>query len=326
MPISSDNVSIYIVEETVVGTTPDPAVWEPLPIVSESIATNATTTVSNSLNPQRQVVDSVLTGMDVSGSLECELGRSPAMDLLLESGFASTWVDTLGDWKLSVESTKKTFSLMKKIDDTAGGFKYQIYKGCTVNTMATTMTAGAEVTMSIGIVGETADADRSTVEPPNSSYNTLSTFNVLRAPEVKNIVLDNEGGTLAPELTGVCVTDLTLNLNANVRGIQCLGTLGNKSVVLGRFEASLDMQIFFTDNNIMEEFLNQNILDVTFDIGDVTGFEFYQYVMTRCKISSETTVATGTGTDFYNALTLQALVDTSLSPQTSIVCNTKAYS
>lgn len=327
MAISADNASYYLVEETVVGTIPDPAVWMPLPIVSESLATNATTTISNTLNPQRQVVDSILTGMDVSGSLECELARTPAMDLLMESMFASVWDKATAPpaWSLSVESTKLTFSIMKRFDDGAGGFIYQLYTGCTVNTMAISMSAGAEVTISVGIVGEQTDADTSTLEPPNSTYQTLAEFNVLRAPEVKDIVLDNVGGTLAPQLAGVCTTDMTLNLNANVRGVQCLGTLGNKSVVLGRFEVALDMSIFFTSNNIMEEFLNQNFLNASFTIGDDTGDEFYKFAIPKGKISSETVVAGGTGTDVVNQLTLQGLVDATLTPQTSITAGTTDY-
>lgn len=324
MAISADNASFYIIAETTVGVVPDPASWMPLPIVSESLATNASTTVSNTLNPQRQVVDSVLTGMDVSGSLECELARTPAMDLLFESGLASTWdkVTAPPVWDLSVEQTKLTFTIMKKFLDAVGTYVYQIYSGCTVNTMAITMSAGAEVTISIGIVGETVDADTNTVEPLNSDYQTLTSFEVLRAPEVKDIVLDNAGNTLDPVLSGVCTTDMTLNLNANVRGIQCLGTLGNKSVVLGRFEVTLDMTIFFNTNHVMEEFLNQTLLNASFTIGDDTTDQFYKVQVPAGKLTSETVVAGGTGTDVVNQLTLQGQLDASLTPQTSLILGT----
>ena len=327
MAISADETGFYIVEETTVGVIPATPAWQPLPIVSESLATNAATTVSNTLNPQRQTVDSILTGLDVSGSVECELARTPAMDLIFESAFASTWDTATAPpaWSLSVEGTKLTFSVMKRWPDGAGGFIYQLYSGCMVNTMAFTMSAGAEVTVSIGIVGQSVDADRATVEPVGSTYLTLSEFNVLRAPEVTDILLDNAGGTLAPELAGQCTTDMVLNMNANVRGVQCLGTLGNKDVVLGRFEGSLDMTIFFNDNNIMEEFLNQAELSASFTIGDDTTTDFYKFSVPRGKISSETVVAGGTGTDVVNQLTLQALLDASLTPQTSITSATTAY-
>ena len=46
MPISADDTGLYLVEEQVAGTTPASPVWMPLPIVSESLATNANTTIT----------------------------------------------------------------------------------------------------------------------------------------------------------------------------------------------------------------------------------------------------------------------------------------
>ena len=327
MPISADSTGLYIVKETVSGETPASPVWLQFPPVSESVATNATTTISNTLNATRQVLDSILTGMDISGSVEIELARTPAMDLILESVMASAW-DVTGDpnYTMSVGLDQVTFSLMKRWPrpGSPGDYIYNIYTGCTADTLSVTMTAGSEVTASVGLIGKGVDAALNTTEPVGSTYPALTDFNVLRAPGVKGITLDNEAGTLAPLITDSCTTDITLNVTNNGRGIQCLGTLGNKETVLGRFESSVDMTIFFSDNNIMEDFLKQSAMNVTFTIGDADTDNHYKFTLPKGKLSSETVVAGGTNTDVVNALTFQGLVDTTAVPPTTVKIDTLA--
>lgn len=328
MPVSADGVGIYIVEETVYGVVPTSPVFLELPIVSESLAANANTTQSNTLDPDRQLLDSILTGIDISGNVEIEVARTPALDLIFESIFASD-IDITGAplWTLSVEKLKKSFTLMKAIPDPAspGDYIYHIYQGCVVNSMTVTMNAGAEVTASIAIVGKEVDADTATVEPAGATYPALASFNVLRAPQVTDIVLDNVANTLATAIGASCVTDIVLTMSGNVRGIQCLGTLGNKETVLGRYDATLAMTVFFNTNDIMEEFLVQGLVDAAFTIGDDTGSDHYAFVVPKGKIASETIVAGGTGTDVVNALVVQALKDTTQTPSTSVIMNTRQY-
>lgn len=331
MGISADETGIYIVEEDDYGVIPANPAFLELPIVSESLATNANTTTSNTLNPDRQLVDSILTGLDVSGNLEIEVARTPALDAMFESALSEAWdkITVPGDWELSVGSTMKSFTVMKRWPDPAGtvgvDYLYHIYTGCVVNSMTMTMSAGSEVTGSIAMVGKEADADTSTTLPVGATLTSPSKFNVLRAPEVQNILLDNVANTLATAIGSSCVTDITLTLNANVRGVQCLGTLGNKESVLGRFESTAAITIFFNSNDVMEEFLAQGIVDVAFEIGDTAGDDHYAFLIPRGKISANTVVAGGTGTDVVNSLTVQALVDNTLTPPTSIIVDTVDY-
>ncbi len=331
MGISADETGIYIVEEVTYGVVPATPEFLELPIVSESLGTNANTTTSNTLNPDRQLVDSILTGLDISGSFEVEVARTPAFDALLESTMSEAWdkVTVPGDWTLPVGSTMKSFTIMKRWPDPAGtpgvDYLYHIYTGCVVNSATLNMNAGSEVTASIAIVGKEADADTSTVIPVGATLTSPTKFNVLRAPEVQNILLDNVANTLAIAIGGSCVTDITLTLNANVRGIQCLGTLGNKESVLGRFEATVGMTIFFNSNDIMEEFLTQGIVDIVFEIGDSATDDHYKVTIPKGKISSEVVVAGGTGTDVINAIVVQALVDNTLTPPTSVILDTVDY-
>lgn len=330
MSVSADETGIYIVEEVTYGVVPTNPVFLEMPVVSETLATNPNTTQSNTLNPDRQLVDNILTGLDISGNLEIEVARTEALDLLMESVFASE-MDITGApaWTLSVEAIRKSFTILKRWPEPGGvagvDYLYHIYQGCIVNSMAMTMNAGSEVTGSIGIIGKEVDADTLTVMPVGATFPAITKFNVLRAPEVQQIELDNVAGTLALAIGDACVTDLVLTMNANARGIQCLGTLGNKDTVLGRFDSTLAMTIFFNSNDVMEEFLNQGIVDAKFTIGDDTADEHYAFIIPRAKISTETVVAGGTGTDVVNAITVQALIDTSLTPPTSVIMNTRAY-
>ncbi len=331
MGISADETGIYIVPEVTYGVVPATPAFIELPIVSESLGTNANTTTSNTLNPDRQLVDSILTGLDISGNLEVEVARTPAFDALLESAMSEAWdkLTVPGDWTLPVGSTLKSFTILKRWPDPAGtvgvDYLYHIYQGCVVNTMTMSISAGSEVTASIAMVGKEADADTATVLPVGATLTSPTKFNVLRAPEINNIVLDNVGNTLATAIGTSCVTGMTFAINANVRGIQCLGTLGNKESVLGRFESTLAMTIFFNSNDIMEEFLGQGIVDATFEIGDTATDDHYSVILPRGKISAQTVVAGGTGTDVVNSLTVQALVDNTLTPPTTVILGTVDY-
>ena len=133
--VTADETGIYLVEETEgYGIVPTNPVFLELPVTSESLATNANTTTSNTLNPDRQLVDNILTGLDISGNLEIELARTLALDLIMESAFASDIdISATPALTLSVEGTRKSFTVLKRWPDPAGtpdvDFLYHIYQG-----------------------------------------------------------------------------------------------------------------------------------------------------------------------------------------------------
>lgn len=322
MPVSADTTQIGIVEESVYGVTPANPVFEILPITGESLVTAATTELSQTLNPNRQVVDSILTGLDINGALDFEFAKSPAMTMLLESAMGKDVAVNGTDEEFIVGVDQISYTIEKRWPDpvNAGQYLYHRYTGCVVNTMTLSLSAGASVTGNAAVIGKSPVTDVAMI--PGATYNQVVNFNVFRGPDVKDIILDNEAGTLAPFVTGSCVTDITININNNYRGIQCLGTLGNKETVIGTFECTYDQTIFFNNNEIMDSFISQDYINEIMTIGEALSDEHYTFTTTKGKFATDEVVAGGTGTDVVNSCTVNWLLDNSLGEPTTLKIST----
>ena len=147
MPISADLTQIGIVEEATYGVTPTTPVFQILPITGESLAGNAATEISQSMNPHGQPLDSILTGLDVAGSLDFEFSKSAAMTILLESAMGSDTVSSTTDRDLFVGREQKSYTVEKRFQKSDGTYRYHRYTGCVSNTF--NLTFPFEVTLSI---------------------------------------------------------------------------------------------------------------------------------------------------------------------------------
>lgn len=322
MPVSADQTQIGIVQESTYGVTPDTPVFQVLPITGESLVGNAATELSQSLNPSRQDLDSILTGLDVAGSLDFEFAKTPAMTLMLESAMGSATVVSTTDRDLFVGQDQISYTVEKRWPDpnNPGEYLYHRFKGCVSNTFTLNMAASASITGSTGVIGKELVTDTTLIT--GATYEEPTAFEVFRGPDVASIIIDNADGTLAPTLTDACVTDITLNLNNNYRGIQCLGTLGNKETVIGKFNATYDQTIFFSHNQLMDDFLAQAIIEETVIVGDDATDDHYTFITTKGKFASNEVVAGGTGTDVVNANTINWLYDNTIGTPTTIEIST----
>ena len=321
MPISADLVQIAIVEEATAGTTPATPTFLVLPITGESLTGNASTALSNTLNSNRQTSDSFLNSLDVSGSLEFEFSKSPALTLLFESAMGSDTVVSTTNRDLYVGNEQKTFTVEKRFEDASdpGVYLYHRFVGCVANTLTLNMTAGSEMTGSVGIIGETMTTATAIIS--GATYPAV-TQDVFRAPDVDSIVIDNAANTLETTLSTSCITDTTININNNYRGIQCLGTLGNAEVVIGTFECSYSQTIFFGHSQLMDDFLAQVQLDEIITIGDDTTDNHYVFTTTNGKAASNQVLAGGTGSDVVNAVTINWLYDSTAGTPTTLQIHT----
>ena len=321
MPISADLTQIAIIEEVTYGTTPATPAFLVFNVTGESLAGNAQTQTSNSLNANRQTSDSFLNGLDVSGSMEFEFSKSPALTLLLESAMGAETTESTTNRDLYVGNSQISFTIEKRFEDASdpGVYIYHRYRGCVANTVSINMSAGSEITGTVGIIGKDMVTDTAIIA--SATYPAV-TVDVFRAPDVDSIVLDNVGGTLAPTLSTACITDTTININNNYRGIQCLGTLGNKEVVIGNFECTYSQTIFFSHSQLMDDFLAQVQVDEIITLGTDTEDNHYVFTTTNGKVSSNNVVAGGQGSDVVNACEITWLYDSTVGTPTTIQIHT----
>jgi len=333
MGVSSDQVQFLICPETKYGE-PSAGAWLELPIVSEGMAADVQTTLSNLLNADRQVLDSILTGMSASGDISSELVICPAFDLLLASAMScDAVVDVAGsspDPKTTntykVDSKQVSFTIQKRFPDpvNAGKYLYQVVTGCVVNTFSMSVSPSDAITYNCGIIGKefiefTTDRAASGYTLGTVVANSLGTVTVLRAPDAVNLEFigddfKTETGSAADIISSRCFGAFEYNINNNYRGIQCIGTLGNKSVNMGRCEVGGSGTIHLKDNALLKTLLSQDNIGLKFRVQNTdtpitTFLGMFSVLFPSIKITANTVVAGGTGTDVVNEMSFSALYD-----------------
>lgn len=340
MPVSADTVEIAIALETVYGTAPDSG-WVTLPVTSEGLAANVSTTLSNLMNPDRQVLDSILAGVSAEGDIASELVICPAFKILMQSAMSSLEADVtptitavkdpanMKTLKLGLKHI--SFSVRKKMVNPSNtnpttGVKgafidlYQMVTGCVVNTFALNSSPGEAITYTCGVIGKAFSEGKTTAMNgiPDGVSVAPTSVNVLRGPDTTDLQFGGAAGDpfVGDTIATRCFGAFGYNINNNYRGIQCIGTLGNAAVVLGRCEVSLSATIHLWDNALLAALLDQSEHTFTFRAQNpkavTAGVAFlgmFSSTFPRIKVASNTVVAGGTGTDMVNELTANALYD-----------------
>ena len=344
MGVSSDQVQFLICPEVGEYGTPDAGGWLELPIVSESMAADVQTTLSNLLNADRQVLDSILAGMSAAGDISSELVICPAFELLLASAMscdatvnaAGSTTDPKVNNTYKVDSKLVSFTIQKRFPDpvNAGKYLYQVVTGCVVNTFSMSVSPSDAITYNCGIIGKefiefTTDRTAAGYTLGTVSSGALGTVTVLRAPDAVNLEFigddfKTEAGSAADIISSRCFGAFEYNINNNYRGIQCIGTLGNKSVNLGRCEVSGSGTIHLMDNALLKTLLSQDNIGLMFRVQKVdnplTTFDgMFSAFFPAIKISANAVVAGGTGTDVVNEMSFNALYDSTEASTLTIV-------
>jgi hypothetical protein len=265
------------------------------------------------LDPSGQVKDSILTGATTSGNIEFELTRHPFFITGLESVFRNTFgVGTKGDGidpptfgavtadELVVGSVLKLFAIEKRFTDTSTSTNYyHMIRLCAFDTLSISIAPNQPITGSFGISG--GPMALPVAEETGATYPSAGSYPVFTAPEVTMISLGAVPQTL-------CFNSLTLDFASNVRGIECIGTLGFREQTLGRFEASLTGAAYFVSNDILEALIDQDKFAVQVTMEDQDGNE-YTFDYPVCKMTAGAVNAAGTGQDVIANVTIQALYD-----------------
>jgi hypothetical protein len=140
-------------------------------------------------------------------------------------------------------------------------------------------------------------------EIPGSVYASAGEEPIMTAPLVTELTID------AGTVTARCLSQFVMDFNSNVRGIQCIGTLGEREKVLGRFEAKMTGTVYFASDDMLLHLLNQDTFAVTVKITDSMG-AFYTFDFPRCKVTAApVTAGGGTNSDVTVALAMSALYD-----------------
>lgn len=310
--ISSDVFQLGAVK-LVAGAVPATPTLKLARLSAESINFQPTTATSAELDASGQARDSVLTGARSTGAVELPVSRHDFFEDMLASVMRSAWgTGTKGDGsgpppvtsavganELIVGSTMDLYMLEKRWPNPAGGYLYHRFNSSAVASMSVNITPGREISSSVQFSGGVMDL--ATAAIAGVTYPDPGVKPVFTAPEVSEI-------TIAGSTNALCFSDLTMELNSNVRGIECIGTLGFKEQVLGRFEATLRGSVYFVSNDLLTYLVNQTSFPATVKMEDSLG-NAYEFFFPRCKMTTGGANASGTGQDTVSNVTIQALYD-----------------
>lgn len=311
--ISSDVFQLGAVEQTggPPPTTPSSPAYMLARLTGESLNFQPQTTISNELDPSGQLRDSILTGAQSTGSIEMELTKHPFWERMLQAVFRNLWATgTEGDGtgsaftavganELIQGKTLSLFEIEKKFTPPTGSVLYHRFDQTAVDSMSIRIAPNAPITSSVALSGGVMTL--ATSARSGATYTDPGTKPVFTAPHVTSVNVGAVPMTL-------CFNSLTMNFNSNVRGVECIGTLGFKEQVIGRFEASIEGSCYLASNEMLQDLIDQLEMPVTVTLADTsTTPNQYTFFFPRCKLKTGGANAAGTGQDVVQNVSFQAL-------------------
>lgn len=303
MTVSADTTRLAIVKLT--GSPPAvPA--NPTFLVArmtgEGVAFTPQTTVSGELDPSGQVRDSILVGGASAGDVSCEISQNTFLEEVLSACFGSLWTPAVAPARdtLIPGTNLYQYLLEKRFDFGDGTFSYHRFSPSAIGTMRFEMAPGSPLTVAVGVNGGPMAVPASAIIT-GATYPDPGTNEVL-APHHVTVSAFGIAAT-------ACFGSLTIELNNNLRGIQCLGTLGEREKIRGRFAATISGQLYYASDEILNALVDQTEGSVVVTLDDAAGNPMYEFTFPRCKVLSAPVVAGGTGQDVVIDMSLQGLYD-----------------
>lgn len=297
---TSNRTELRYVAEATFGTTPASPTLKYLRFKGESLNPNFETVRSEEIRADRNDVDLIKVGSKAAGNIEFELSYG-SYDDFLEALMCSTWVvDGVDTDKFTLVNgvLERHFTIQKKFSDVTQFFNFT---GSKINTGSLTITPGAIVTGSFGVMakagartgaqfgGATTPAGTTTTPMNGAAGVTLAQIDTVAIP----------GGLM----------NFTININNNRREQDAVGSDSAQDIVMGRFEATGDIEVYFADGTLFDKLAAQTAFAFqTKMAGPGTTNEIWIDIP-KAKYENGEVVASGTDTDVVFKATYRALYD-----------------
>jgi hypothetical protein len=313
MPNASANrAELRYVAESTFGTTPATPALKYLRFKGESLNPGFETVRSDEIRSDRNDVDLIKVGQKAAGNVEFELSYT-SYDDFLEALMCSTWtVDGVDTDKFTLVNgvLERQFTIQKKLTDVNQFFNFT---GSKINTGNLKIAPGAVVTGTFGIMarsgartgaqfaGATTPAGTSTTPMNGSSGVTVNTIDAGAIP----------GGLMS----------FSLDINNNRREQDAIGSDLAQDIVMGRFEATGDFEVYFADGTLFDKLAAQTPFAFqTKMAGPGTTNEIWIDIP-KAKFESGEVVAKGTDTDVMFKAKYRALFDTTTAGSLKLTRN-----
>lgn len=233
---------VAYVAETDFGTTPATPGFQTWRVTSGGLQTKKATEVSKEIQPDRNVRDLMLTGLDVSGSYPFEWSYG-TFDDLLEAALFGTWAaDVL---KNGTDRKSLTFEEMLTVGSAEA---YSRFTGCMVNQMSLDIQARQVVSGSFDIMAQAEALDSAIVT--GATYTAANT---------------NPVSTASANVASLNVADLDpqpkirrvqLQVNNNLRTRPVVTSLYSEAFGEGMCDVTGTIEAYFASNALYQKVLD----------------------------------------------------------------------
>ena len=304
--ISTDSLQLAMVEETVPGTTPATPAFQLWRTTGEGLTFTPNTSESGEIGSGgRFKQPSNVTGMAVSGDINFELAKFPALETAIAAVLGSDWgecplggASTFDATRVTAGETLRTFTIEKRFPNPAGGYFYQRFKGVSFSSLTINVSPNNPITGSVGIVGGVPEL--ATTPITGATYVSAGSNPVFTAPEVTDLTV---GAALG--IGTHCWTSMTLTIDSGNRGIPCIGTQGDREVVLGTVSTTLSGDVYFSDQAVLQALLDNTTIGDGVVAFEDSGNNIYRFDLYGLKPTAGSVAAGGAGQDLVMPLTFE---------------------
>lgn len=259
----------YIAENTF-GTTPASPTFAELPIKTHSLNLSKERLEGNDIQADRIPRVDRHGNRSVSGSIEVDL-RKGDFDEFLESAFLSTF-DT--NDQMTIGTTPKFLSIEDAALDIS---EFRQFTGCTVTTASFNIAPNQMVNTTFEIVGQ--DMAQAATTASTGGTPTAITENEPFDSYNGNIF---EGGIATSDQLGI-VTSLEFSITNSFAPTFAIGSDITPQLEYGRAVIEGTMSVYYTDEALINKFLNETETELQIELDDTSGSNTYTFYFPRVK-------------------------------------------
>lgn len=199
-------------------------------------------------------------------------------------------------------TTKKSMSLEKNFTDLTN--VYHLFTGMRMASAQFNIAPGAIVTGTLTFQGATFSQEAATAV--SGTLSDASTTDVLNAVDnVVAVIEDDASSTMD-------ISELSVQVNNNLRGQQAVGSLGPVGIGYGRCVVTGSLKAYFEDGSLVDRLLNGTAFLLSWRFEDNDGNAMI-ITMPSVNLTTVTTVSGGNDQDVLNDCQYQAVYDPTTS-------------
>lgn len=283
MPFASgaDTRVAYVAESTF-GTTPATPAFKVMRVTSTGLRPNKTTTTSEEIRADRNIVDEMMAGVDVSGSLPFEMSHA-SFDDMFEAALMGTWASNV----LTNGTTRRSFTF-EETNELDATDAFHRFRGVMVNELSLSVTAREKVTGSIGLMGIQEAVGTAAVA--GATYTAANTEPVTMASTHVGVLTI---GSFNPQPK---IRSVSVQISNGLRTRPVVGSLFSEEFGLGMANVTGQIEAYVENLSLYEAALNHASPAITITMGVDTNKK-YTILIPKAVFGSPEKTAAGQTTD-----------------------------